>query len=111
MNRSYVVGFVDKIPQALVSRMWGWLARRKHPKVCVHLLKSVFVKATGINMQEAADPAIGAYPCLEDLFVRTLPIFSAELKIGVLTALIGTPFFIYLIFRSELGRGFSGEDM
>ena len=72
MNRSYVVGFVDRIPQALVSRMWGWLARRKHPKVCVHLLKSVFVKATGINMQEAADPAIGSYPCLEDLFVRSL---------------------------------------
>ena len=48
---------------------------------------------------------------LADLFVRTLPIFSAELKIGVLTALIGTPFFIYLIFRSELGRGFSGENM
>ena len=72
MNRSYVVGFVDRIPQALVSRMWGWLARRKRPKVCVHLLKSVFVKATGINMQEAADPSIGAYPCLEDLFVRSL---------------------------------------
>jgi phosphatidylserine decarboxylase len=72
MNRKYVVEFVDRIPQAVVSRMWGWLARRKHPKVAIHLLKSTFVKATGINMQEAADPAIGAYPCLEDLFVRTL---------------------------------------
>tara|TARA_B100000575_G_C22836871_1_gene490855 strand:+ start:43 stop:228 length:186 start_codon:yes stop_codon:yes gene_type:complete len=48
---------------------------------------------------------------LADLFVRTLPIFSTELKIGVLTALLGTPFFIYLIFRSELGRGFSGGEM
>ena len=35
--------------------MWGWLARRKHPKACVYLLVIVFVKATGINMQEAAD--------------------------------------------------------
>ena len=48
---------------------------------------------------------------ISDLVVRTLPIFSAELKVGVLTALIGTPVFIYLIFRSELGRGFYREDM
>ena len=46
-----------------------------------------------------------------DLVVRTLPIFTAELKVGVLTALIGAPVFIYLIFRSELGRGFYREDM
>ena len=48
---------------------------------------------------------------ISDLVVRTLPIFSAELKVGVLTALIGTPVFIYLIFRSELGLAFYREDM
>lgn len=71
MNRAIVVDFVDKIPQAMVSRMWGWLARRKHPRICVHLLKSVFVKATGINMGEAQD-SMRDFDCLEDLFVRRL---------------------------------------
>ena len=35
-----------------------------------------------------------------DTFCR-LPIFQVELKIGVLTALLGTPFFIYLAFKSR----------
>jgi phosphatidylserine decarboxylase len=55
----------------MVSRAWGWLARRKHPKLGVSLLKRTFVRATGIDMSEAQAP-IGTYSTLEDLFVRHL---------------------------------------
>lgn len=71
MNREWVVDLVERLPQATVSRAWGWLARRRHPRLGVDLLKRTFVKAVGIDMSEAADP-IGAYGCLEDLFVRQL---------------------------------------
>lgn len=71
MNREWVVDVVARLPQGMVSRAWGWLARRRHPRAGVALLKRGFVAATGIDLREAADP-IGAYPTLEDLFIRPL---------------------------------------
>lgn len=38
--------------------------------------------------------------CLADVFVRLLPA-GRELKLGVLTALLGTPLFIYLVWRER----------
>lgn len=38
---------------------------------------------------------------MSDIVIRTLPT-SGEMKLGVLTALIGTPFFLYLIFRQKV---------
>ncbi|MEC9464759.1 MAG: archaetidylserine decarboxylase [Myxococcota bacterium] len=71
MKRDYVVDVVERLPQALISRAWGWLARREHPRAGVAVLKRVFVAYTGIDMSEAADD-IGSYSSLEELFVRTL---------------------------------------
>ncbi len=71
LQSGFVVDLTRRLPQAVVSRAWGWLARRKHPKLGVALLKRTFVKATGIDMSEAQEP-IGTYSTLEDLFVRHL---------------------------------------
>lgn len=62
---------VQHLPQGAISRAWGWLARRRHPKAGVRLLQKVFVKATGIDMSEAS-AALHHYPTLEELFVRQL---------------------------------------
>ena len=71
LQSAFVVDLTRRLPQAMVSRAWGWLARRKHPRLGVALLKRTFVKATGIDMSEAQAP-IGTYSTLEDLFVRHL---------------------------------------
>ncbi|HSI06313.1 MAG: archaetidylserine decarboxylase [Myxococcota bacterium] len=71
LQSGFVVDLTRRLPQAMVSRAWGWLARRKHPKLGVALLKRTFVRATGIDMSEAQEP-IGTYSTLEDLFVRHL---------------------------------------
>ena len=71
MNREVVVDIVERLPQAAISRAWGWIARRRYPKVGVDALKRVFVAATGIDLTEAQED-IGDFDCLEDLFVRRL---------------------------------------
>jgi phosphatidylserine decarboxylase len=71
VNQEVVVDIVERLPQASISRLWGWVVRRKHPRVGVEVLKRVFVAKTGIDMAESADP-ISAFDCLEDLFVRRL---------------------------------------
>lgn len=71
MNRRLVVDVVERMPQAFVSRTWGWLARRRRPHLAVALLKRLFVAAAGVDMSEARDP-IDSYDSLEQLFVREL---------------------------------------
>jgi phosphatidylserine decarboxylase len=71
VNSEWVVDVVQRLPQALLSRGWGWLARRRSPRPFVEAFKRVFVQVNGIDMSEAAD-GIGHYQTLEDLFVRTL---------------------------------------
>ncbi|MCK5690322.1 phosphatidylserine decarboxylase [Myxococcota bacterium] len=71
MNKEWVVDIVQRLPQGTISRGWGWLARRRHPRLGVEILKRGFVAAVGIDMNESAE-AVGSYKTLEDLFVRTL---------------------------------------
>ncbi len=66
-----MVGLTRTLPQGLVSRAWGWLARRRRPRVAIHALKHVFVRGTGIDMSEALFD-VASYPTLEALFVRKL---------------------------------------
>ncbi len=79
LQSGLVVDLTRRLPQAVISRAWGWLARRKHPKVGVALLKRTFVKATGIDMSEAREP-IGDYSTLEDLFVRHLKVGARRVE-------------------------------
>jgi phosphatidylserine decarboxylase len=71
MDKQWMVDLVGRLPQAALSRAWGWLARRRRPRLGVTLLKHAFVRAVGIDMSEANQP-INAYVTLEDLFVRRL---------------------------------------
>jgi phosphatidylserine decarboxylase len=69
LNSGFVVDLTQRLPQAVVSRAWGWLARRKHPSAAVGLLKRTFVATTGIDLSEAG-ARIEDFATLEDLFVR-----------------------------------------
>ncbi len=71
MDRDAVVTLLQRLPQGAISRGWGWLARRRSPKMAVSALKRAFVAAAGIDMREAAED-IEQYKTLEDLFVREL---------------------------------------
>lgn len=72
MKREWLVDVVARLPQGSVSRAWGWLARREHPKTGVAALKKVFSRAVGINLDDAIQQDMAAYPSLEALFVRRL---------------------------------------
>jgi phosphatidylserine decarboxylase len=71
MDRRFVVELVERLPQGLLSRAWGSMARRRRPRLGVEVMKRAFVAATGIDMSEASE-AIETYSTLEDLFVRRL---------------------------------------
>ncbi|MEO1173074.1 MAG: archaetidylserine decarboxylase, partial [Myxococcota bacterium] len=71
MNRDWIVDVVARLPAGTLSRAWGWLARRRSPKLGVSVLKRSFVAATGINMRESAEP-IESFSTLEELFTRSL---------------------------------------
>jgi phosphatidylserine decarboxylase len=71
MNKELLVDLVQRLPQGTVSRAWGWLVRRKKPRVAVKFAKRAFVKAFGLDMTEAAESQ-DAFASLEDLFVRRL---------------------------------------
>ena len=62
---------VGLLPEAAITRAWGWLARRQRPRAAVQLLQHLYVHLTGCDLSEAAAP-LGAYPDLESLFVRAL---------------------------------------
>jgi phosphatidylserine decarboxylase len=66
-----VLALVWGLPQHLISRAWGWLARRRSPKFAVTAFKKMFAVAVGIDMSEALHP-MEHYDCLESLFVRQL---------------------------------------
>ena len=70
-TRRAAVDLVERLPQGVLSRAWGWLARRRRPRLGVEVLKRVFVRAVRIDMSEAESP-IGSYATLEDLFLRRL---------------------------------------
>lgn len=72
VKREWLVDVVARLPQGSVSRAWGWLARLERPRAFVALFKTVFARAVGIELGDAAAPDMGAYPSLQALFVRRL---------------------------------------
>lgn len=72
VKREWLVDVVARLPQGSVSRAWGWLARRERPRAGVAVLKKVFARAVGVELGDAAEKDMAAYPSLEALFVRRL---------------------------------------
>jgi phosphatidylserine decarboxylase len=71
VKREWLVDVVARLPQGVLSRAWGWLARRQHPQVGVAMLKKAFASGVGIDLSEAT-AQMDSYPSLEALFVRKL---------------------------------------
>lgn len=70
-RRAWLVGVVRHLPQASLSRAWGWLARRERPRFLVRAYQRAFVGAVGIDMAESEYP-LTHYPSLQALFCRRL---------------------------------------
>ena len=71
LQHEWMVDVVDRLPQAVISRAWGWVARRRKPRFAIRVLKKAFVNFSGINMNEAQQ-GMDEYETLEDLFIRKL---------------------------------------
>lgn len=71
VNRGWIVDLVQRLPAGALSRAWGFLVRRRRPKVAVGVAKRLFVRAAGVDLSEAAAP-ITTFDSLEELFVRRL---------------------------------------
>ncbi len=59
------------LPQHLLSRAVGWLARSEIPWVKGPFIRG-FASHFDVNMQEAAEPDLDAYPSFNDFFTRAL---------------------------------------
>jgi phosphatidylserine decarboxylase len=71
VNRGWIVDLVQRLPAGAMSRAWGFLVRRRHPRAAVSVAKRLFARASGMDLSEAASP-IGTYDSLEELFIRRL---------------------------------------
>lgn len=66
-----VLATLNRLPQGLLSRAFGWLADRPVPRILRPAVLGSFVRFTGIRMEEAEQPIV-AYRSLNHLFVRRL---------------------------------------
>lgn len=60
------------MPQHLLSRLTGALARAKHPAWLKNALIRLFIRQFSVDMTEAEQPDPTAYPCFNDFFTRPL---------------------------------------
>lgn len=70
-RRGFLADMVRCLPQGLISRGWGFLAEQEHPRWFADAFKKIFVRLSGIEMDEATH-GIESYSSLAKLFVREL---------------------------------------
>lgn len=79
------------LPQHLLSRAVGWLAELRHPVWLKSTLVRLFIRAFGVDMSEAGQPAPEAYPTFNAFFTRSLrPGVRPLAEEGVLSPADGT---------------------
>ena len=71
LEQEWLLEWIERLPQGMLSRAWGQLARTRYPKPFVRLLQEVFVRANKIDLDEAQE-GISDFRSLEDLFIRKL---------------------------------------
>ena len=108
--------FQHLVPQHLLSRCTGALAELRHPVWLKNWLISQFIRAFGVDMNEAAQPDHTRYACFNDFFTRPLregarPLAAADVLCpadGAISQLgeISNG----LLFQAK-GRYFSVEDL
>lgn len=63
--------FYGALPQHLLSRCGGWMARRRWGPLTVLFIRW-FARHYGVNMDEADEPRASAYACFDEFFTRAL---------------------------------------
>ena len=59
------------LPKKALTAFGGWVATRRWGRLTTRLI-AWFVKKYRVNMVEAAEPDLAAYPCFNDFFTRAL---------------------------------------
>lgn len=59
------------LPKKALTAFGGWVATRRWGRLTTRLI-AWFVKTYQVNMAEAAEPNLAAYPCFNDFFTRAL---------------------------------------
>lgn len=71
MDRIFII-LQHVLPQHLLSRGVGWLARLRHPVWLKNWVIHIFIRHFGVNMAEAVDPDPTAYSSFNAFFTRAL---------------------------------------
>jgi phosphatidylserine decarboxylase len=71
MSDTLVLRLLRFLPRNLISRGWGWLARRERPRLFVRPYMRWFVRQFGLDLTQAERP-FEDYPSLQALFTRRL---------------------------------------
>ena len=71
LEQEWLLECLERLPQGMLSRAWGQLARTRYPKTFVRLLQRFFVAANDIDLSEAEEK-LGDFASLEELFIRKL---------------------------------------
>ncbi len=115
MDKIFIL-FQHLVPQHLLSRCTGFLARLRGPEWLKNWLIRQFIRHFGVDMSEAAEPDYTRYACFNEFFTRPLrdgtrPLADADVlcpadgaisQLGEITN--------GLLFQAK-GRYFSAEDL
>ena len=115
MDKIFIL-FQNIVPQHLLSRCAGFLARLRHPEWLKNCFIQQFIRHYGVDMSEASEPDHTRYTCFNDFFTRPLredarPLADADILCpadGAVSQLgdIANG----LLFQAK-GRFFSAEDL
>jgi len=71
MDKLFIL-FQHLVPQHLLSRLTGVLAELRHPLWLKNWVIDRFIRAFGVDMNEAAEPDFTRYACFNEFFTRPL---------------------------------------
>jgi phosphatidylserine decarboxylase len=115
MDKLFIL-FQHLVPQHLLSRCTGALARLRHPEWLKNWLIRQFVQRFGVDMSEAAEPDPTRYACFNDFFTRPLrdgarPFAAADILCPADGAISQMGEIANGLLFQAKGRYFSAEDL
>jgi len=115
MEKLFIL-FQHLVPQHLLSRCTGALARLRHPEWLKNLLIRQFILHFDVDMSEAVEPDPGQYACFNDFFTRPLcdgarPLAVADILCPADGAISQVGEIANGLLFQAKGRFFSAEDL
>lgn len=115
MDKIFIL-FQNIVPQHLLSRCTGFLARLRHPQWLKNWLIRQFIGHFGVDMSEAAEPDYTQYGCFNDFFTRPLrdgarPLAAADILCPADGAISQSGEIANGLLFQAKGRYFSAEDL